>query len=99
MFAQFTSSGTQLFEIFSLKFPMLTAQKNTKELKKEYVRALKINSAIPYGNFDNIFGHFPRIFQLHTTPHAPCHVLYDVGHASRVLIGAFDPMFMPVSRL
>lgn len=40
--------GTQLFEIFSLKFPMLTAQKNTKELKKEYVRALKINSAIPH---------------------------------------------------
>ena len=27
---------------------MLTAQKNTKELKKEYVRALKINSAIPH---------------------------------------------------
>lgn len=27
--------ANQLFEIFSLKFPMLTAQKNTKELKKE----------------------------------------------------------------
>eukprot|EP00041_Stephanoeca_diplocostata_P014029 m.251899 g.251899 ORF g.251899 m.251899 type:complete len:446 (+) comp19548_c1_seq3:192-1529(+) len=40
--------GTQLFEIFSLKFPMLTAQKNTKALKKEYVRALKIKSAIPH---------------------------------------------------
>jgi len=40
--------GTQLFEVFSLKFPMLTLQKNTKELKKEYVRALKIKSAIPH---------------------------------------------------
>jgi hypothetical protein len=29
--------ANQLFEIFSLKFPMLTSQKNTKELKKEYV--------------------------------------------------------------
>jgi COP9 signalosome complex subunit 2 len=40
--------GTQLFEVFSLKFPMLTLQKNSKELKKEYVRALKIKSAIPH---------------------------------------------------
>eukprot|EP00039_Didymoeca_costata_P019813 m.339041 g.339041 ORF g.339041 m.339041 type:complete len:444 (+) comp18637_c0_seq1:106-1437(+) len=40
--------GTQLFEVFSLKFPMLALQKNTKELKKEYVRALKIKSAIPH---------------------------------------------------
>jgi len=40
--------ANQLFEIFSLKFPMLTAQKNTKELKKEYARALKIKSAIPH---------------------------------------------------
>lgn len=40
--------GTQLFEVFSLKFPMLTLQKNTKDLKKEYARALKIKSAIPH---------------------------------------------------
>eukprot|EP00035_Acanthoeca_spectabilis_P010381 m.184090 g.184090 ORF g.184090 m.184090 type:complete len:444 (-) comp15006_c2_seq1:3140-4471(-) len=40
--------ANQLFEIFSLKFPMLTAQKNTKELKKEYARAMKIKSAIPH---------------------------------------------------
>ena len=25
-----------------------------------------------YGNFDIIFDHFPRISQLHPTPHAPC---------------------------
>ena len=40
--------GNELFQVFSLKFPMLTLQKNTKELKKEYVRALKIKSAIPH---------------------------------------------------
>jgi len=40
--------GTQLFEVFSLKFPMLTLQKNTKDLKREYARALKIKSAIPH---------------------------------------------------
>ena len=38
--------GTQLFEVFSLKFPMLTAQKNTKELKKECVVKLLIQPAI-----------------------------------------------------
>ena len=40
--------GTQLFEIFALKFPMLAAQRNTKELKREYRRALQIDSAIPH---------------------------------------------------
>eukprot|EP00040_Diaphanoeca_grandis_P008265 m.44626 g.44626 ORF g.44626 m.44626 type:complete len:446 (+) comp19722_c1_seq1:176-1513(+) len=40
--------GTQIFEVLALKVPMLTAQKNTKELKKEYNRALKIKSAIPH---------------------------------------------------
>lgn len=43
-----TKKANQLFEIFSLKFPMLTAQKNTKELKKEYARAMRIPSAIPH---------------------------------------------------
>jgi len=41
--------GTQLFQVFSLKFPMLTLQKNTKELKKEYHRAnVLAKSAIPH---------------------------------------------------
>mmetsp|Transcript_31249 Transcript_31249/g.81926 ORF Transcript_31249/g.81926 Transcript_31249/m.81926 type:complete len:446 (+) Transcript_31249:229-1566(+) len=40
--------ANQLFEIFSLKFPMLTAQRANKELKKEYNRALTIKAAIPH---------------------------------------------------
>ena len=28
-----------------------------------------------YGNFDIMLGHFPRVSQLRSTPHAPCDML------------------------
>ena len=31
-----------------------------------------------YGNFDIILDRFPRVSQLHPTPHAPCDMLYLV---------------------
>ena len=33
---------------------------------------------IVYGNFDIILVHFPRVSQLHPTPHAPCAMLHLV---------------------
>eukprot|EP00040_Diaphanoeca_grandis_P023519 m.128115 g.128115 ORF g.128115 m.128115 type:complete len:455 (+) comp29315_c1_seq1:339-1703(+) len=43
------NKATQLFEVLALKVPMLTALKNTKELKREYLRALTMTeAAVPH---------------------------------------------------
>eukprot|EP00729_Bicosta_minor_P005514 gene5514-24234_t len=40
------SKGGQLFDVFKLKFPMLASQGRTKELKKEYKRAVDLSTKV-----------------------------------------------------
>jgi COP9 signalosome complex subunit 2 len=40
------AKGGQLFDVFKLKFPMLASQRRTKEMKREYKRAVELSTKV-----------------------------------------------------